>query len=68
MDDYAREREGVKIYFDADGIALGTASNAYRGDYIWNEYRTIPEGATRGDSLRGMSRHDLQAAGWRFIS
>lgn len=67
IDEYARERLGVKIYFKEGGVALGTSSE-FRGDYLWNEYRTIPEGATRDDSVRGMTRQELQAAGWRFIS
>ena len=67
-DEYARERDGVKVYLDKAGVVLGTAGNSYTGDYIHNEYRSIPDGGTRRDDLRGMSRHDLHAAGWQFIS
>jgi hypothetical protein len=67
--DYAREREGIKVYFGGDGRVLGTTEDGHGDGYIWNEYRTIPEGANpRTANLRGMSRDDLQKAGWRFIS
>jgi hypothetical protein len=62
------EDAGVKVLFDSEGIVLGTAESGYSGDYVFNEYRTIPAGATRRDDLRGLSAKELTVAGWLFIS
>ena len=63
-----REAAGVKVLFDSAGTVLGTAESGYGGEYLFNEYRTIPLGATRRDDLRGLSAKELTAAGWLFIS
>ena len=64
---YERGSKGGKVDFELDGRSLGTSWH-HRGDYITNAYYSIPEGATQRDDLRGMSKDDLHAAGWRFIS
>jgi hypothetical protein len=67
-DIWEREAAGVKVLFDSAGTVLGTAESGYGGEYLFNEYRTIPLGATRRDDLRGLSAKELTAAGWLFIS